>query len=193
MSLRHVSVVLAAGLLLPAPAQSASQLHAQIAARIYHTAGVGTDQRRAALRVATDTLAAAGVAVTWKECDAGCDDVPGARELVVRLVRTPGATWRADQLVLGDAYVDAQHGTGVLATIYIDRVEQLAETSGIDMATLLGRAIAHELGHLLLASNTHSSRGLMRAKWSRDDLRRQRFGDWMFTKKDAESMQRRLR
>ena len=193
MSLRHVSVVLAAGLLLPVPAQSASQSHAQIAARIYHAVGVQADPRRAALRVAADTLAAAGVAVTWQECDAGCDDMPGTGELIVRLVRTPGATSRADRLVLGDAYVDAQHGTGVLATIYIDRIEQLAETSGIDMATLLGRAIAHELGHLLLASNTHSSQGLMRAEWSRDDLRRERFGDWMFAKKDAEAMQRRLR
>jgi hypothetical protein len=30
----------------------------------------------------------------------------------------------------------------------------------------LGRALSHELGHYLLASKTHTSRGLMRASWS---------------------------
>ena len=33
----------------------------------------------------------------------------------------------------------------------------------------LGRALAHEVGHLLLRSKTHTSRGLMRAIWSGDD------------------------
>ena len=33
----------------------------------------------------------------------------------------------------------------------------------------LGRALAHELGHYLLQSKAHSSRGLMRSTWSSDD------------------------
>lgn len=33
----------------------------------------------------------------------------------------------------------------------------------------LGRALAHELGHYLLRSTVHISRGLMRANWSSDD------------------------
>ena len=193
MSLQHLSMVVAAGLLLPAPAGAASQSHAQTSARIYHTAGVGIDQRRAALRVAADTLAAAGVIVAWKDCADGCTEVPDAGELVVRLVRSPAATRPGDRLVLGDAYVDVSRAAGVLATIYVDRVERLAEASGTDMVTLLGRAIAHELGHLLLASNTHSPHGLMRARWSHEDLRRERLADWLFTQKDAAAMRRRLR
>jgi hypothetical protein len=57
----------------------------------------------------------------------------------------------------------------------------LAAAAGIDAATLLGRAIAHELGHLLMATAAHGSHGLMRPIWSREDLRRGRGGDWMFT------------
>ena len=53
--------------------------------------------------------------------------------------------------------------TGVLATIFVDSVELIASLSEIDATLLLGRAIAHELGHLLLGTNAHSVRGLMRA------------------------------
>jgi hypothetical protein len=192
MYLRHVSAVLAATLLSPAPAHSASPRHAQITTRVYHTADMPPVSRHVALQVAARTLAAAGVTVSWRECDAGCDDVPGRDELLVRLVRAIGRASRPDQLVLGDAYVDATLGGGVLATIYVDRVEQLAAASGTQVTTLLGRAIAHELGHLLLASSGHSARGLMRAKWSRNDLQRNRLIDWMFTEKDALAMRERL-
>ena len=66
-------------------------------------------------------------------------------------------------------------GIGVLATIYFDRVMWLAHEAGTDSRVLLGRAIAHELGHLLLATTTHGPVGLMRAHWSQgrhDDVRR---------------------
>ena len=35
---------------------------------------------------------------------------------------------------------------------------------------LLGTVIAHELGHLLLSTNSHSTFGLMRANWSGKEL-----------------------
>src|SRR5579872_3250905 len=38
------------------------------------------------------------------------------------------------------------------------------------VARILGRALAHELGHYLLASQRHSTHGLMRATWSIDAL-----------------------
>ena len=47
-------------------------------------------------------------------------------------------------------------------------------------ATLLGRAIAHEIGHLLLGSRT-SARGLMRALWSQDELRGLKPAHWQFS------------
>jgi hypothetical protein len=192
MYLRHVPAVLAAGLLLPAAAQSSSPLRVEISVRIYQRADLPAAARQAAMRIAGEALAAAGVAVSWRECDAACA-VPDAGELIVRLLRAADASTGIDRRVLGDAFVDIAHANGVLATIYVDHVAQLAEASASDMAMLLGRAIAHELGHLLLATNTHSTRGLMRAKWTRDDLRRERPVDWRFTEEDAQAMRERLR
>ena len=82
---------------------------------------------------------------------------------------------------------------GVLATIYVDRVERMAGLSEANTASLLGRAIAHELGHLLLATNAHSSSGLMRAYWSPRDIRGNQIADWVLTRKDAEAIRTRLR
>ena len=59
---------------------------------------------------------------------------------------------------------------GILATIFYHRFE--AVTKGGDSSRILGYAIAHEIGHLLLGSNGHSQAGVMRAYWSHDFLRR---------------------
>ena len=39
---------------------------------------------------------------------------------------------------------------------------------------ILGHAVAHEIGHLLLRTMTHSTTGLMCALWDREDLKRAR-------------------
>ena len=53
---------------------------------------------------------------------------------------------------------------------------------------LLGHAIAHEIGHLLLNSSAHSPAGIMRARWNTKDLLRAARGDLLFNALQAESM-----
>jgi hypothetical protein len=72
--------------------------------------------------------------------------------------------------------LDTSTHSAVLATIYVERVRWLARSARADVETLLGRTIAHELGHLLLATNAHGSHGLMRAVWSAAEVRGDR--DW---------------
>ncbi len=80
-------------------------------------------------------------------------------ELAIRIVRSLVAPRYSGTLPLGEAMIDTRAGTGVLATIYIDRIEWLAHQAGVDARALLGRAIAHELGHLLMATTTHGPVG----------------------------------
>jgi hypothetical protein len=64
----------------------------------------------------------------------------------------------------------------------------------MSVATLLGRAIAHEIGHLLLGSAEHPRLGLMRALWSHDELRGRKPAHWGFSAREAAQMrQTRLR
>ena len=74
----------------------------------------------------------------------------------------------------------------MLGTIYADRVEWLAGAAGSQLAPLLGRAIAHELGHLLMGTSTHGLHGgLMRAEWTREEVRRARPQDWQLAAPDV--------
>jgi hypothetical protein len=60
----------------------------------------------------------------------------------------------------------ADDGTrGNVAYVFGDRVVRFAESGRMDPAIVLGCAIAHELGHLLLPVNAHTRDGIMRANW----------------------------
>lgn len=55
---------------------------------------------------------------------------------------------------------------------------------------LLGRVVAHELGHLMMHTSSHAHRGLMRANWTPHEVRRNLAADWAFTADDIAAMSR---
>jgi hypothetical protein len=160
-----------------------------------------TSELAPALATAAAILEHAGIAATWVSCDAVFvrrDDDPclarlGAHELAIRFVRLPPHKMQEDVLALGDSLVDTHLRTGSLATIYVNRVAALARRCRIDAGTLLGRALAHEIGHLLLGTSAHTTSGLMRATWSQHALRNARVDEWVFAPQEAESMRDAVR
>jgi len=78
----------------------------------------------------------------------------------------------------------------VLATVFYDRVE--LGTRGGDISGVLGLAIAHELGHLLLGSGEHIDEGIMRPHWTRKDLHRDRRHLFLFTSEQAERIRTKI-
>jgi hypothetical protein len=154
-----------------------------------------------ALATTTAILEHAGIAVTWVSCDAVFvrrDEDPclaplGANELAIRFVRLPVHQMQEDVVALGHSLVDTRLRTGSLATIYVNRVAALARRCRVDARTLLGRALAHEIGHLLLGTSAHTASGLMRATWSQHELRSGRVDEWTFEPQEAESMREAVR
>ena len=145
-----------------------------------------------ALDVATDVLAMASVGVVWSICDPGECPTPEPAALKVRIVQSAGAGGRETRQRLGNALIDRRTNRGVLATVFVDRTRRLAGDLGIDHDGLLGHTIAHELGHLLLATTTHAKAGLMRETWSREELMGARGFDWAFAPRDVASIRARL-
>lgn len=150
-----------------------------------------------ALGEAAAVLGTAGVAPEWVRCGAGRDDPAcGAAlaggELAVRFAAAAVPAGYAGRLPLGDSLIDSRRHAGVLATIYPERVLWLARSAGVEPTRLLGHAIAHEIAHLLLGSQRHAERGLMRAVWTREDLERDRPADWTLTPADAAAIRRRV-
>ena len=53
---------------------------------------------------------------------------------------------------------------------------------------LLGRAMAHEIGHLLLGANSHSLNGIMRGHWSVHEFRLNARIDMLFITEHSRRM-----
>jgi hypothetical protein len=159
--------------------------------RTYDAVGLSSREFDRARASAGDTLAAAGIAPIWRPCHAAlCAPPPKPHEIDVRIVN---ATALTPPGVLGSAAVDVDQHEGTLATVYADRVAALAALSGTDEGELLGRAVAHEVGHLVLGTVDHARHGVMRAAWTSAEVRRCLPLDcWRFSAAQGEEMRRQL-
>jgi hypothetical protein len=166
--------------------------------RIYDAYGVTPAETEKAEATAAAILETAGIHLRWCPPPASparqsevtpCDATPELPDLILRIV-TAGHRDAAGSL--GYSYVDVHRRAGLLATVFADRVQGLARQVDSDVGKLLGRAMAHEIGHLLLGTSKHSSFGLMRSHWQALELRHDLRWDWMFTGREAAEMRRRL-
>jgi hypothetical protein len=73
-----------------------------------------------------------------------------------------------------------------LSDIFYDRVKQWAETFHASVNQVLGHVMAHEIGHLLLRTQQHSSAGIMRGQWTVADLLSAAHGQLRFTPEQSE-------
>lgn len=163
--------------------------------RTFNNFRVPSEQLRDAQSQAAAILNAAGIDVRFASCWEGDGEAPGApdrcrapigNDLLLRLHRTPSGTGK-QYVSLGFALVVTE-GLPFLATVYADLVDGIARRAGAGAATVLGRAIAHEIGHLLLNSNSHPHAGLMRAAWSHRELRGNDTAHWQFLEPEIREM-----
>jgi hypothetical protein len=195
MSHRHLVMLGIVTLIICAPSPSAGAVTGwtDVVVRVYDASGALAGTNQTALDFARKTMEPASIDIIWRLCSTPqvCNGPIAPGELAIRIVRSPGPRRYNRLLPLGDAMLDTGSGSGVLATIYLDHVEWLAREAGTDSHVLLGRAIAHELGHLLLATTTHGPAGLMRALWSQDEVRRGQPRDWSFAPAELAVIRRR--
>jgi len=168
----------------------------RIVIRIYDTGATSADQRAAAIRTAATILDQAGLLVDWRDCserlaDRSCQQPRRDRDLILRIMPTlvSRPTSVDAGFRLGVAVLDPGTRAGEMATIFHDRVQAVAHRTGVDCGQLLGRALAHEVGHLLLREMGHSRHGLMRAVWTDEELTSNRREDWLFAPSDLRQLQ----
>jgi len=82
---------------------------------------------------------------------------------------------------------------GGQAVVLFDAIRSLVGSRFSNPANLLGLAMAHEMGHILLRSVNHSTVGIMRARWLPNDLHDAETGSLVFTREQADSMQNEVR
>jgi len=195
-----LATLLLYGVAPAATAASAPGNHDQTAAvrlvvRVYDGAGLASRDLNEAARVASGILSAAGVDVRWKACPrtaagsdrTGCRGALASNEVVLRLIPAANAMTR-EPAALGSTLLDTGGRRAVLSTVFMDRVADVARRARVAEPQLTGRAMAHELGHLLLNTSGHAAAGLMRAFWSDAALRSRTDADWQLLPAEVDAI-----
>jgi len=135
-----------------------------------------------------------GVEFRWLNCSpptapsanpSGCATASFPRNLQLRIVRR---SLNLNELTMGISYLSPD-GTGCYADLFYDRALSLHETTQLSVAAILGHGIAHEIGHLLLGTNSHASAGLMSARWQPAELASASQGRLLFSPLESQKMQ----
>jgi hypothetical protein len=163
----------------------------RVSIRVYNLSGMPFGTMERALREVSRIFTQVDTNVHWELGDPEAEEAHSTDQsgpasfrdqharsyLVVRIGR--GLARNVPSASLGVSLPNAQYG--VSATVFQERVESLCQTAGQDFAIILGHAIAHELGHVVLASHGHTPAGIMRARWGRADFDQAATGRLGFT------------
>ena len=172
----------------------------RIRIRVQDYAGVSPQCRAEAFTVAGQILAQAGVAAIWLDCspnqtrpvDERCKRSPNSQDVTLRLMPNKmAAATGLKTASLGFAILP-RNDFGRLAAVFVDRVRRHSKRALAPRSTVLGHAVAHEIAHLLIGKAAHSSRGLMQAVWSRQQLLRTAAAPMKLTRANAQAIQANL-
>jgi hypothetical protein len=144
-------------------------------------------------REAGRILGNAGLRTAWLDCPSGhstgdpqdpCREPLEATDIALRVLSESSRN-KFQDTAFGFAVVP------LLASVYYDYVAHLARSDNaeFEIPIILGCVIAHEIGHLLLGSNSHSVSGIMQGHWERGQVRQAMTGTLLFTPEQAKRIQ----
>ncbi len=144
-------------------------------------------------REATKIFCQAGIETVW--LDHALSRVPqklfGATVLALKILPESMAARYGHRLTtLGFAIPSREGGTH--ASVFYQRVKDLAKGTVETEPEILGHALAHEIGHLLLGSTGHDPTGIMHTDWSREELHQMSWQYLCFSAEQAEVLRTNL-
>jgi hypothetical protein len=175
--------------------------HPQIIVRVHNYAHVDAGLLTVAESIATAILREAKVNARWVHCPLSQEDSDrylkcaadwGTNAFVLNIL-TPKMIGRIETRaeILGSAPAPCDEDTtSCPISLFYFRVEERAEQVRIHTGRLLGHVLAHEVGHMLGAN--HSSKGIMRGEWGRDDLKLMGFSILEFSTDQANQLRAAL-
>ena len=140
-------------------------------------------------------LVSSGISVQVKVCksdlESHCETQTGFTILIVRLVaRNMQKISNVRQRRLGQSYAD--HQGGKYAFVFLEQIQDSAAQANVSWITVLAYTIAHEVGHLLLGSESHTGRGLMKANWDQSDYLEMSQGHLYFSNQQSRDLANRF-
>jgi hypothetical protein len=175
----------------------AAQESVRVTISVYNDAEVPVGVVGRAEDQAEGVFRRAGIEVTWLNCKVpavteeasrACREAVFPQHLHLRFVRRSRGLKGE---MMGISF-QADDGSGCYADLFYEPMEELHKRDGTDVARLLGHVAAHEIGHLLLGSNSHSAAGIMHAHWTAEELASAKNGRLVFSEKESLRMKARL-
>jgi len=179
--------------------QQADALHGMSAMtlRVYDYVRKNPSALLAAEGEATRILAQAGVNARWTDCPTSPAELTSYRncqppwqvnDYVMEVIpESMVASLGRSQDAFGTT-PECSVGPYCTAIVFYDRARTTANGQTAAAPVLLGRAMAHEIGHLLLGANSHFPSGIMRASWSARELRVNAGPAMLFTEEQSRRM-----
>ena len=141
---------------------------------------------------ATEVLGRSGITLTWPDCASPANPIANPRcrgisypeHFSVRLVPKFSPV---NERIFGQSFQN-EAGEGSYVLVYFAALAVFKPATAVSTGDLLGCVVAHELGHLLLGTASHSANGLMSAVWQDPELQLAAHGDLHFTRNEADRM-----
>jgi hypothetical protein len=176
---KAATILLAAGVILVSTAPLTAAQHGTLQICVRNDAKVADDTLEEARRVVSDVYSQVGLALTW--CADDCTFTIALRP------RASDDTARRAKDAMGYTPSGGEV-RGRLAFVLLNRVNEIADGYSTPRSLVLGAAIAHELGHLLI-SKEHTNTGIMKAYLNQSDFRKARTGKLRLTAEQAQLIQ----
>lgn len=140
---------------------------------VYNYVKMGPNTLASAEAETSRVFLRADVTLVWHNCIGTpgvqvdeCSSSANPNAIEVRVIRRARpSSKKAEFDALG-------YAAGILATVGYDKCRQMSKEGEADDALVLGDAIAHELGHILMPGRPHSGSGIMCGLWSSLDMQR---------------------
>jgi hypothetical protein len=168
---KPATILLAVGVISVSTAPLAAAEHGTFQICVRNDAHVAGDTLAEARRVVSGIYSDVGVTLLW--CSNDCTVTIALRP------RASNDTARRANDAMGYTPGGGEE-RGRLAFVLINRVNEIADGYTAARSIVLGAAIAHELGHLLI-SKEHTNTGIMKAYLNQSDFRKVRTGKLRLT------------
>jgi hypothetical protein len=161
----------------------------RIRVRIYDYTRISQPELNRATSEATQRLAEAGIASEWVPCqmhsrpvaDPRCEKSITPSDFVMNILpRGMAARFKQPANALAFTAITPESPQNWETWVFYDAVRTLGERDA-STGAILGGVMAHELGHLLRASDGHSESGVMLASWSPQQVDELEHGRFRFT------------
>ena len=182
------------------PGAEGREANLGITVRVYDYAHIPHETLIRAQEETRGIFRKAAVGTEWQHCpakispesgDSPCREVLGPSGVYMRILpASMAARLDSRREDLGFALGSGTPEAGSDAWVFYHRVEEVAERSGASLSVILGHAMAHEIGHLLLGLEPHSPKGIMRGGWHGEDFELVAQGQLTFTPEQSEQMRR---